>query len=43
MGTIVVGTIVFAALAAVVVRLVYNARKGKTGCGCGECVKGVSK
>jgi hypothetical protein len=35
MGTVVTGTIVFAILAAVVIRLVYNARKGKAGCGCG--------
>jgi hypothetical protein len=45
MGTVVVGTIVFATLAAVVIRLVYNAHKGKTGCGCGcaGCDKRVSE
>jgi hypothetical protein len=45
MGTIVVGTIVFATLAAVVIRLVYNTRKGKNGCGCGcaGCDKRVSE
>ncbi|MDR0786163.1 MAG: FeoB-associated Cys-rich membrane protein [Treponema sp.] len=45
MGTIVVGTIVFAVLAAAVIRLALNARKGKTSCGCGcaGCDKKVPK
>jgi hypothetical protein len=34
-GNIVVGFIVFAALAFAVARLIINARKGKTACGCG--------
>jgi hypothetical protein len=34
-GNIVVGFIVFAVLASVAVRLIFNIRKGKTGCGCG--------
>jgi hypothetical protein len=34
-GTIIVGTIVFALLALALVRLIRNARKGKAGCGCG--------
>jgi hypothetical protein len=34
-GTIAVGAIVFAVLAAVVIRLAGNYRKGKTACGCG--------
>jgi hypothetical protein len=44
-GTIVVGAIVFAALAAVVIRLIGNLRKGKTGCGCGcpGCAKGAEE
>jgi hypothetical protein len=33
-GTIVTGAIVLAILAAIVIRLVGNFRKGKTGCGC---------
>ncbi|MDR0562580.1 MAG: FeoB-associated Cys-rich membrane protein [Spirochaetaceae bacterium] len=35
MGTIIVGVIVFGILAAVSVRLILNARSGKTGCSCG--------
>jgi hypothetical protein len=34
-GNIIVGFIVFAALAFIVVRLISNMRKGKTSCGCG--------
>jgi hypothetical protein len=34
-GNIVVGLIVFAILACAVARLIINARKGKTACGCG--------
>ena len=36
-GDLVVGAVVFAVLALVVVRLAANLRKGKTGCGCGSC------
>jgi hypothetical protein len=42
-GNIVVGCIVFAVLIFIVVRLISNARKGKSacgcGCGCGGCTK----
>jgi hypothetical protein len=43
-GTIAAGIIVFAILAAIVIRLVSNYRKGKTcGCGCPGCARGTSK
>jgi hypothetical protein len=40
-GNIVVGCAVFAVLIFAIVRLINNARKGKTacGCGCGGCSK----
>jgi hypothetical protein len=40
-GTIAVGIAVFAGLTFIVVRMIANARKGKTacGCGCGNCAK----
>ncbi|AEF82869.1 FeoB-associated Cys-rich membrane protein [Leadbettera azotonutricia] len=34
-STIIVGAIVFAALAFVLIRLIRNLRRGKAGCGCG--------
>jgi hypothetical protein len=40
-GTIVISIAVFAALAFIVIRMIANARKGKTACGCGcdACAK----
>jgi hypothetical protein len=38
-GNIIVGFIVFAVLALVVVRLILNARRGKNPCGCDICSK----
>jgi hypothetical protein len=37
MGTIIVGAVVLAVLAGVVIRLVQNARRGKSACGCPDC------
>jgi hypothetical protein len=44
-GTIVVGAAVFAGMAFIVIRMIANARKGKTSCGCGcaGCAKGVAE
>jgi hypothetical protein len=44
-GTIVIGVTVFAGLAFIVIRMIANARKGKTACGCGctGCAKSVAK
>jgi hypothetical protein len=38
-GNIAAGCIVFAVLIFAVVRLIRNARKGRTACGCGGCSK----
>jgi hypothetical protein len=40
-GTIAIGIAVFAGLAFIVIRMIVNARKGKTACGCGcdACAK----
>jgi hypothetical protein len=40
-GTIVIGIAVFTGLAFIVIRMIANARKGKTACGCGcdACAK----
>jgi hypothetical protein len=35
MSNIIVGAVVFAALAFALIRLINTFRKGKTGCGCG--------
>jgi hypothetical protein len=44
-GTIAVGIAVFAGLVFIVIRMIANARKGKTacGCGCGGCAKNGTK
>jgi hypothetical protein len=44
-GTIVVGIAVFAGLAFIEARMIANARKGKTACGCGctGCAKDIAE
>jgi len=45
LGNILVGVIVFAALAFVLFRTITNIRSGKSGCGCGceGCAKAAKK
>lgn len=35
LGTVIVGTILFVILAAIVIKMVKDKKKGKTSCGCG--------
>ncbi|MDR2499546.1 MAG: FeoB-associated Cys-rich membrane protein [Treponema sp.] len=42
MGSLIVGTIAFGILAAALIRLIVNFRRGKTGCSCG-CSKCESR
>ncbi|GMO30425.1 MAG: FeoB-associated Cys-rich membrane protein [Spirochaetaceae bacterium] len=37
MGNIIIGTVVFGIIALIVVRIIIKAKRGETGCSCGNC------